>query len=229
MNVFQKKVWSIILALGIVLLLVFGGVLLIPKSERGLTEEQISTLREQYPVCGIQAPPMMSLALRTVKQHKENVDSFVYAEVIGGMTTYTKPFTSGSAEVDHWLQEDVENEKLAMDQLKDAVFYEYTLRVIDDTDGRYEKGEIITIAASMMFYDYFPKLVDGMQVIVPVIRDDKVTSRNWYGIEGMFYVTEDGYAIAAYDEAGAYYQFRYSDEIYSGYRVRDVLKKLKRL
>lgn len=73
--------------------------------------------------------------------------------------------------------------------------------------------------------DFNPKLSDGMKVVVPVMQGKDKLSRNWFGIFGMYYVTEDGYALSAFDENTA----ATARTTYSGIKVENLLKELAEL
>ncbi len=179
-----------------------------------LTESQIAQLREQYPICGINEPPLVSMGQSTVEEIKERAESFVYGEVIGDYTFYYVNGTTGHEELDA---------KRKANGINDVYeFYEYTVKILDDTEGKYTKGEEITIAANTMFMDYNPKLSDGMRVVVPVVRDEEKPSRSHYSVSGLYYVTEDGYVLSAFDEATR------AQKANSGITVEQLFKELKK-
>lgn len=39
-----------------------------------------------------------------------------------------------------------------------------------------------------------------MKVVVPIAENDASINREWFHVVGMYYVTENGYAISAYRE-----------------------------
>ena len=65
-----------------------------------LTEEQISELREQYPLCVDKAPPLVDAVSLSLEQVKASVDSFVYAEVVGDISYYTVSASTGNEQLD---------------------------------------------------------------------------------------------------------------------------------
>ena len=179
-----------------------------------LSEAQIAELREQYPVCGIKLPPMVDMKVVTLEETIEKAETFVYGEVVGECSTYYKNITTGHEELD---------EKRKANGISDVYeFYEYTITVLDDSEDKHIKGDEITITANSMFMEYNPQLSDGMRVVVPVIQTKGKASRYYYGVEGMYYVTEDGYALSAFDE-----QTR-AKKAYSGVKVEDLLEALKK-
>lgn len=209
----KKKLYvSISIGLLVVFVCFFG---LTTLTEDRLTETQIEALREQYPICGRIVPALASISKSSLEDVKGRVESFVYGEVVGDISTYYVNASTGTIELDEKRQKHGINDVFE--------FYEYTISVISDTEGKYESGELITIAANSDMKNYNPKLTDGMKVVVPVTEDDKVDNRNYYNVVGTFYVTDDGYAISAFDEEPA--KLRRS---LSGIKVEELMKELKK-
>ena len=71
--------------------------------------------------------------------------------------------------------------------------------------------------------DYYGVLSEGMKIVVPVIKDDDGSNRYNYSVIGMYYVTEDGYVISAYDEEER------AAQVYSGMNVKKFLEEIKNL
>jgi len=159
--------------------------------ESRLTDSQIASLRETYPIYGVKIPPLIEMHTPAFTEVKNSVETFVYGEVVGEAQTYHKLYD----------------------------FYEYPLSIIKDTKGKYQTGDHITITANKIFEDYNPKLSAGMKVVVPVTADTEVAGRTHYTVIGMYYVTEDGYVLSAYEE---------SDVNYSGLKIEELLKRLKK-
>jgi len=209
----KKKIYIVIPVLLLAVFVCCFGI--INKLGQRLSVAQIAELREQYPVCGLEVPPGLSMRSASLEEVKERSESFVYGEVVGGVSTYFVDASTGNRELDEKRKEN------GLDEVYE--FYEYTISVIDDTEGTYAKDEIITIAANSVFMDYNPKLEEGMKVVVPVIRDDEKSSRSYYNVNGMYYVTADGYAISAFEEATVY-----ARTAFSGVKVEELLKELKK-
>lgn len=64
-----------------------------------------------------------------------------------------------------------------------------------------------------------------MKVVVPVSRLSENSSRSIYMVVGMYYVTEEGYALSAFDENTA----ATARTTYSGIKVENLLKELAEL
>lgn len=212
----MKTAWKSVLLLTVIIASVFCVYFMRPEPEARLTNEQIQALRDEYPVYGKKAPALVSRKAMTVDEVKDYVETFVYGEVVGGISKYNVTAT-------------LKNKALAEKRKKNGIddvfeFYEYTVTVIGDTEGIYSKGDKITIAANVDFIEYNPTLSDGMKIVVPVIRDNKKEGRTYYTVDGMYYVTPDGYALTAFDEEKA----SASKDISSGVTLENLLKRLKK-
>lgn len=184
------------------------------KSGQRLSEEQIAEWRQEYPICGLHLPPLVDMGVPSFDQVKENADTFVYGTVTGEMSTYTEYISTGSSVLDTKRQNA---------GVSDAyTFYEYPISVIEDTAGLYKAGDCITIAANMVFVDYNPQLSEGMKVVVPVIQDSDKPGRTQFGVQGMYYVTEEDYVLSAFEESAM------DMKPMSGMKVGELLKKLKK-
>lgn len=191
-----------------------------------LSADEISQLREQYPISGQKAPEMVSIypepleniieLTKKFHSHPETF-TFVYAEVVGEVTSFDENISTGHSTLDSAYKEHGIN--------LNHEFYEYTLSVIKDTERNHKEGDIITISANMMFIDYYPKLTDGMKIVVPIADYDEPNNTR-YGFDnvGMYYITENGYAISAYDEESLLKR-----EPMSGMHVDDLLKELHKM
>lgn len=191
----KKKNLSIIAAVSIIICLI--GIITEYKLNDRLTDKEIQSFRNIYPICGIDEPETLSMGKATLEDYinSGSIDSFVYGEVVGDISMYNKNISTGYSELDEKLV----NSGLGIKH----DFYEYTISVIEDTENRYDEGDLITITANVLFIDYNPMLRDGMKVVVPVLENDAAIDRNWFNVIGMYYVTDNGYAISAYDEDDA--------------------------
>ena len=202
----------------IIISLVFGVIsynyVVLPKaSEKKLTATQIEELRKIYPICD-ETPPLVSMGLGSLETTKSIADSFIYGEVIGELSTHSTYISTGIKELD------AKREQYGMNT--NTYFFEYTLKVINDTENKYKKGEQVTISANIIFKDTFPALSKGMKVVVPVAKNKGENSRTFYDIVGMYYVTEDGYALSVYTEDNV------ARTSLSGLTVEALLKELKK-
>lgn len=200
----------------VVLLCAIGWLAFFRFGEQRLSESEISKLREKYPVCGDirTLPPNGDLLVPTWEKVKAREDTFIYCTIGGDMTTYDQYISTGNPELDKKRQENGIGDVYK--------FYEYPITVIEDAAGLFQPGDKLTIASNMDFVDYKPHLSKGMKAIVPVIRDMDVESRMQFGVNGFFYVTEDGYVLSAFDEQKASIKTTITGE-----KVDVLLKELK--
>lgn len=159
--------------------------------KENLSVEEIEVLREQYPIYGIKLPELLCMASYSFEDAVEMSDTLIYAEITGDYQNYTE-------NVAEWR--------------------EYPVTVIEDTDGVFDGGEQIFINHTEILKDYYGTLTKGMKIIVPVHKEDGAESRYNYSVIGMYYVTEDGYVISAYDEE------KLAERIYSGMKVEQFLE-----
>ena len=212
----METAWKSAFLLVVIIASLFCVYFMRPEPEPRLTDDAVAALRDEYPVYGKKVPALMSMKSMTVDEVKDYVETFVYGEVVGGISKYNVTAT---------LKNKALAEKRAKNGINDVFeFYEYTVSVIGDTEGIYTQGEEITIAANVDFIEYNPTLSDGMRIVVPIIRDNKKEGRTNYTVSGMYYVTPDGYAIAAFDEEKA----SASRGVSSGVKVENLLKRLKK-
>ena len=214
MKATKRKAWLIVSAIAC-LGFVFC-VSMVNYPEERLSAEQVTELRDQYPVCGKKVPEMITLRTMEIDEVKNLVETFVYGEVVGDISKYNVTTSVGNEAL---------AEKRSSNGIEDVFeFYEYTISVISDSEGKYSKGDIITIASNADFIDYNPKLSEGMKIVVPVVQDDEKLSRNYYCLEGMYYVTPEEYAIAAFDET----EIPVSRNASSGVKVETLLNELRK-
>lgn len=164
-----------------------------------LSPEEIEALRADYPICR-EGPDLVTVRMDVpIEEYIERADTFVYGEVTGEVEYYTKDVV-----------------------LRSETFYRYTLTVLDDSEGIYEKGTRITIFGNARLETMHPKFQDGMRIIAAVSakeEDENIASFGW----NVFYVTEDGYVLSAFDEAAS------GTELFlSGMRTEDVLQAVKK-
>ena len=144
----------------------------------------------------------------------ERSDTFIYGTVVGDSSEYLVTASAGNSALDEKREENGLGSTYE--------FYEYPISVISDTNGLFKKGEQITIAASKEFEDYNPHLSTGMEVVVPMIRDDEKATHTQFMVHGMYYVTGDGYVLSAYDEAAA------TEKKLSGMKVEALLREIEK-
>ncbi len=158
-----------------------------------LTPEEIEVLREKYPLCGY--PELVEVMYVPIEEIIERADTFVYGTIIG------------EAEPD------------------DSSIWErfrYTMEVLDDSEGLFEKGEQIMFSADIMLRSMIPEFTDGMRALVAYAPSEE-ENNTMFMLWSVFYVTEDGYVLPAFDE-----NKMGSKLMLSGMCVEDALKAVKK-
>ena len=164
-----------------------------------LSPEEIEALRETYPLCGY--PDLVSGNWNVpLEERIERADTFVYGEVRGDVQYYTKDVALSTVE-----------------------FYAYTLSVLADSEGLYEKGTEITLHSNILLKNMTPELQDGMRVLVAFKAGTKDEYRSSFAPSGLFYVTEDGYVLSSFNEAATGTKIPLS-----GMPVEEALKVLRK-
>lgn len=185
--------------------------------DTSLSETQIMELRETYPICGDVAkiPALVEKRDFTWAEIKKYNDTFIYATIDGEMMTFQRYVSTGDPELDKKRQENGIGDVYT--------FYEYPITVIEDTEGLYQPGDKLTMAANTIFLDYNPKLSKGMKMIIPAVPDSQKETRVQFGLKGMYYVTEDEHVLSAFDESTALMK-----EKLTGKKVDTLLRELKK-
>ena len=180
--------------------------------DRGLSVREVEALRSEYPVYS-GMPVGLEMRHCSVEECKQIVDTFIYGEIVGSANLY---------EVEVSLHEEELEKKREENGLSNSFdFLEYSVRVISDTEGIYQEDDVITISVNSIFKDYQPEMVEGMKLIIPTKQSSDQEGLNYYIIDGMFYVTEQEYAISVCDESKARRSL-------SGLPVQALMKELKK-
>lgn len=191
-------------------------VIAIMNKTTSLTKEQVTALREKYPICAEKIPASLSMRKPTLERVKESSETFVYGKIEGEVETYNKTISTGNSQLDKkWAEHGITG---------DTKFFRYNIKVINDSENMMETGEEIQVWANYIFVDYYPRFFDDMEVVIPVsaiTNDDGYP----YNAVGSYYVTEDGFAISAFDEVQAQVE---DGSGYSGLRVEELLNNLKK-
>jgi len=210
MNIIKNKKFAIT-AVIIITLIIATAIAIFSHTNNSLSKTQVAALRSEYPICN-NFPPFIARRNVSLEECINMSDTFVYAEVVGDINRYKVDATFDS--------EEMEEKSKAYGADDTYEFFEYSLIIIDDAENVFKKGDKITIASNSDFEDYYPKLKEGMKVVVPVKSDINKKDRNYYTVEGMFYITDKGYAISAFEED--------IKTAKSGIKVDALLKELKK-
>lgn len=181
----------------IITVVLIASIFAIAQPEEKLSKEQISALREQYPIYGDinKISPLIEVAQvkTTLEEISKRADTFIYGEVTEEVPVYSK--------------------------YSYAQFYGYKLKVISDTENKFSLNDEITIVANTEFKDYNPSLFKGMKVVIPVAESKSQQGKYNFDVF-MYYVTEDGFVLSAFDES------KYLDKEYSGIKVEKLLEEI---
>lgn len=210
----KMKTRGILLPVMVVLCVVCLCAMFLNSHSQRLSESEISALRNEYPIYGNVNLFHGSMKAPTLREVKENVDTFVYGTVEGDASTFSRSLSTGNAALDEKRKENGINDTFEYD--------EYTISVIADTAGIYKVGDKISIASPKEFADLSPALSEGMEIVVPTTRDKEKSDRGYYSVFGMYYVTDKQYALSAFDESPM------METAMSGVTVEQLMKELKR-
>ena len=176
--------------------------------EDRLTEEEIAQRRENnnYRIRKFDTSfyATIDFAEVTFRERVERTDTFAYCETIKD-------------------KEYIELEPGGLIS-KNSEMRIHTARVIKDSEGLFKEGDVIVFAYGLMPQSYCPQPKVGDKMIIPVnflfINDVEEVWNTSSGNDGYYYVTEDGYCIAAFEEEEGF--------VYSGKTVDNLLKALKK-
>lgn len=219
----QKKArirWMSGLALAACIALLISGSIINGVFHARLSETEILALREKYPIYEYWKSEALIGSFRRVfveeKVRGGSIQDFVYVEATGEAETYYKhrtinnKITKNKEETNtNWWDE----------------YFSYTVMVIKDTEGLFEEGEEIKLFSHIGDDIVLPDLEEGMQVVVPVCKWHNLDA-DFYGWTsvGLYYVTDDGYVISAYDEESSAENIHFS-----GIKVNKLMRKLEQL
>ena len=141
-----------------------------------LSPEEIEVLRKTYPLCG--TPDLVDGNWNVpVEEYIERANTFVYGEVQGEVKYFTDERTIAAHE-----------------------FYSYTLSVLEDSEGIYEKGTEVTLYSNVLLENMTPKLQDGMRILAAFKAETEDEKRSSIPPRSLFYVTKDGYVLSTFNE-----------------------------
>ena len=97
----------------------------------------------------------------------------------------------------------------------------YDIKIIKDSEGIYEEGAITNFAYGRANQANAPKPKVGEKIIIPItLGETDSTAENYAGFRGYYYITDEGYGIAAFEEE--------TETYYSGKTAENILKSLKK-
>lgn len=158
-----------------------------------LTDAEIEALREEYPEYN-SSPPLVDMIVQQPFERKATLaDTYVYVEITSEPQYYSE---SMEKYMDAQMVEKYKKEGLSLDD----DFFEYTAKIIDDSQGLFKSGATIQIYSSMLFFDCTPPLNIGDRVAVAVMKDKERENAYSFAWTTMYYVTEDEYVLSCVKE-----------------------------
>lgn len=158
-----------------------------------LTEAEIEALREEYPEYN-SPPPLVNMFVQQSFERKATMaDTYVYVEITSELQYFSK---SMEKYMDAQMIEKYQKQGLSTDN----TFFEYTAKVLDDSQGLLKSGAAIQLHCPMIFFDSTPPLQVGDRVAVAVTKDKERKNAYSFGWTTMYYVTEDGHVLSCVKE-----------------------------
>lgn len=161
-----------------------------------LTAEQVAGMRGEYPICSGGSTQAATLP-RKLEYYLGDEYESIYAQVIGKETTQRLEIQDDTVEG-------------ASAELYGATVCDYfmiPIRILDDPGGKYSQGEELILYGNMDFRAGMPALEEGSSFVALVreigpgihqnTSDKTLVSTSE---QGFYYITDDGHAIAAYEE-----------------------------
>ena len=192
--------------------LILAAIFIIPlinKAPAPLSADELAALREDYPIYSGENPSvyMRHLAL---DEYMEDCDTFVYAEVLDGPFYSEEEISTGIPEFDE------------KGGLLHVSYFTYRVSVLEDSRHALKKGDIIEIKQNILFEQNYPKLEQGTRISLGISRLERTESERSklvydYSTDGMFYVTDDGYAISVFSEE--------NQKVRSGLHIKNLLRE----
>lgn len=188
----------------------------VPTGPERLSAEQISKIREKYPVITPEFIQTVSIlpGTRSYDSYYTESSGLLYVEILDDGVNSSFPEPVPESEVGRELYEKAK--KFGDDGT--IKIYAHKARVIDSSNGDYAKGQQIIIYRRTRFFSIKP-LKKGERIIT--LYDSSVDPEGMVGYftSAYYYVTSDGYVISSYDEQEAY--------DYNGLRVDIAFDQMK--
>ena len=174
-----------------------------------LTEEEVSKIREKnnYLVYVFNTSDYPTVEFGETIPFREtikNTDTFVYCEAIG---------KTGLVEIEYSITNNSPQMRV------------HKVKVIKDSEGLFKEDDEITFAYGLLMQGTSPRPKDGEKMVLPISFTflkgyEKDEYDCFSGSTGYYYITDDGYAVSAFEEE--------EGSVYSGKTVDNLLKVLKK-
>ena len=148
-----------------------------------LSETEIASRREQFPVIPASSHPTIDFIHPTLEQIIEDCAHppdenyqvcFVYGTIVGAVDI------GDTSEL--------------------SLPHKCTIEVNTSTGRLFKAEELITLRLSQLFWGADPPLFDGETVVLPVYCDKTADGGCSSFFTGTYYVTDDGYVLSMFDE-----------------------------
>lgn len=183
---------ALVLIAGLLAVLLCALTACAPETEP-LTDAEIEALREEYPEYN-SSPPLVDMIVQQSFERKATLaDTYVYVEITSEPQYFSK---SMKKYMDAQMVEKYKKEGLSTD----STFFEYTAKVLDDSQGLLKSDASIQMYSSMLFFDSTPPLQVGDRVAVAVMKDEERENAYSFAWTTMYYVTEDEHVLSCVKE-----------------------------
>lgn len=183
---------ALVLIAGLLAVLLYALTACAPEPEP-LTDAEIEALREEYPEYN-SSPPLVDMIVQQSFERKATLaDTYVYVEITSEPQYFSK---SLKKYMDAQMVEKYKKEGLSTD----STFFEYTAKVLDDSQGLLKSDASIQMYSSMLFFDSTPPLQVGDRVAVAVMKDEERENAYSFAWTTMYYVTEDEHVLSCVKE-----------------------------
>lgn len=183
---------ALVLIAGLLAVLLYALTACAPEPEP-LTDAEIEALREEYPEYN-SSPPLVDMIVQQSFERKATLaDTYVYVEITSEPQYFSK---SMKKYMDAQMVEKYKKEGLSTD----STFFEYTAKVLDDSQGLLKSDASIQMYSSMLFFDSTPPLQVGDRVAVAVMKDEERENAYSFAWTTMYYVTEDEHVLSCVKE-----------------------------
>ena len=165
-----------------------------------LSQKEVDALREKYPVYPVKVHQLVSMDT-DISVEEMAQDEFSDTVIYGTITSQKKWMYISLAGADHPELEERKRELTG--SAGTATFLCYEMEIIRDAGGRYQPGDKVTLSITEFLEPTIPELKPGDKFIALAGYNDGIYSlENDIGIafKGLYYVTEDGYAISTSGE-----------------------------
>lgn len=157
-----------------------------------LSEEEIEALRQKYPIYESMPSDNAAMVSLTQEEFFAYMDTSVYGTILSGPSS-REILIEESPDI----KEKQEKEGLPATKAKHLT---YEVEVIQDAAGRYSKGNTIVISIPARDKEAIPTFQKGDSLVFIGSYSSNRENEIMFSPQGLYYVTEDGYAISSFSE-----------------------------